>query len=736
MNPELSTGTLEYTARALLQDAKDAMRENIIQGLVELITNSDDAYSKIGAKRGQIRVEVEHRRGRPWTVVVRDRATGMSHREMRERLATLARRTSGFELGKAVRGNRGRGAKDLVAFGRVTFESIKDDSCARFTLAPTGAWELSEPKRCSAAERDRLGLPHNGTVVTVEVSSHIRCPLHDNLCEKLKRDYRLRFVTTDPQRDLVLVNANNPIEKDTLRYEIDFPSFEKVSDNDICIDGYPSIRAHLTVWRLPDRSDARASDPTRLCGILVRGRRTVYDNTLFGFEGNPYAGWFMGHLDCHLIDDLANEYDDRIEKGLKPDARNPMPIISRRRDVAEGLAKAHPFVEALSHACETVIEALVKEEQERERKSSRVVTNEESRRILSRLAREAARFLQDELRQLDAEDPSVLQGEGAKSFQIVPPDPVLSLGEDKTLSVLAREDALDEERDVYVVADPGGVIEILDGSAITLRPHRYREGIFSGQIHVRPLIEDETLLQAKVGDQEDVILVRVRRQADPPPAEEPETLEFEHPRYRLVWNKSKSLLVRVPTELADRNGGQLDVASDNAGIVVRRGRVSLAPSNTGNWFEGRIVVEGRTLGSKGSLIARFLEESALCRVVVEQAEEDTLPRLKIEPVDEDAGPYRALFDPPEPSPEEMQILKIMTKHPSLRPVIGENFERQDSPEWKAVLAEVVTDAFVRRLMERKFPGGAEPLSANDFYLEMYSYSTRLLPRMQRVLDLR
>src|SRR5262245_17707939 len=112
------SGRINYTGRAFHQDAMEAMRGDIVRGLIELITNCDDAYASLTAgRRGKIIVEVEHRRNQPWLVTVRDRATGMTAATMKERLGRLGGRSSGFESGESRRGNLGRGAKDLAAFG-------------------------------------------------------------------------------------------------------------------------------------------------------------------------------------------------------------------------------------------------------------------------------------------------------------------------------------------------------------------------------------------------------------------------------------------------------------------------------------------------------------------------------------------------------------------------------------------------------------------------------------------
>jgi len=139
------SGRVTYGTRAFHQDATEAMGGDIARALIETITNSDDVY---GSKYGKIRIEIEHRRG-PWKVVTRDRATGMSASRMEEAIASLGERTSGFEADADVRGNLGRGAKDIAAFGPVEFESVCDDEYAHMELDPYGNYTIDSPLKAT-----------------------------------------------------------------------------------------------------------------------------------------------------------------------------------------------------------------------------------------------------------------------------------------------------------------------------------------------------------------------------------------------------------------------------------------------------------------------------------------------------------------------------------------------------------------------------------------------------------
>lgn len=83
---------VSYGARAFKQDASNAMKGDTVRGLIELITNADDAYGD--DSHGKIRIEVEHRRSAPWRIIVRDRATGMRKARMAHAIGDIGMRTS------------------------------------------------------------------------------------------------------------------------------------------------------------------------------------------------------------------------------------------------------------------------------------------------------------------------------------------------------------------------------------------------------------------------------------------------------------------------------------------------------------------------------------------------------------------------------------------------------------------------------------------------------------------
>ncbi len=74
----------------------------------------------------------------------------------------------------------------------------------------------------------------------------------------------------------------------------------------------------------------------------------------------------------------------------------------------------------------------------------------------------------------------------------------------------------------------------------------------------------------------------------------------------------------------------------------------------------------------------------------------------------------------------------MIRHPSLSEVLGPNRESEHTREWRAVLAEVVTDAIVRRLMTRRYPI-SQMIDAQTLYTDHVQWMSKLLPKIQRFL---
>ena len=718
----MGTNRVSYGPRAFRQDASNAMKGDIVRALIELITNSDDAYGD--DPRGKIRIDVEHRRSAPWEIRVRDRARGMRKARMATAIGDIGLRTSGFEEGGRVRGNLGRGAKDLAAFGPVTFESICDGFCSTMTLEPDGSFDDPVERKATEEDRQRLGIPRgSGTIVSLKVDDHFRCPQHRKLLERLSKHYQLRDINSDPRRELSLIDLNNGTT-DGIRYGL--PSLAEVTTTELPVPGYQAATVSLTIFRLPERGENSSNDPGRPEGLLIKGRRAIYENTLLSFEGNPHAHWFTGSITCDYIDDLARAYDDAAAAGGEHGPDNPMPLISRSRD---GLEHEHPFYKQLVSAVEPALAALVKEE-ERKAREGTVRESARLRRALDSLGRDLGQLVDADLREID-EDGLVGGGGGAgpNNLRIIPEGAVLYLGEDKTLSVVALRSL--GSSSIQVEVDPEGVVELLDESVIPLTDHPRREDCLIARVHIRPKLEDEeTLLTVRCAEAEAVASIQVRPEREIPGPVPPATLEFERSRYQLAHGKRRTIGLRAPVEVVNlANGTSVSVLSSDSGIVVLGRSINLDFDEDELCFTGRVHVDPRVLGARGELTASLGPVKAACDVAVAQQEEGG-PRLQIKVVDESQGRYRAYLG----REGDATTIKIFGGHVAIRRYLGPNpdFPNQDSQSARVMIAEIVAGEAARLVMERKYRAAGE-LDGPAFYAEHLFYLEKYLASCHKMM---
>ena len=217
------------------------------------------------------------------------------------------------------------------------------------------------------------------------------------------------------------------------------------------------------------------------------------------------------------------------------------------------------------------------------------------------------------------------------------------------------------------------------------------------------------------------------------PITTPESLEFERSTYRLSLHREKSIELRAPSEVVAASGRAANVSSSAPGIVVRTPLVELALDEKRDFWTAAVRVEGRALGTNASIVAALGDRLASTLVSVVRKEEG--PSFRVQVVDEDMGNYRAIEarEQDANTGEDVRIIKVSGRHPALRKILAELTLR--SPEARLVVAEAVTDAAVRYVVNQlyRLRRGLEEFTSERLYLEHYRRVKRLLPRAQTIL---
>jgi len=397
---------LQYADRVALQQADQAIRKDVLRALVEVITNSNDSYSRLEHAgetfSGDIVIEVR-RKHHNSIIRVRDFAEGMDDERMDKVVGTYGEATSGLKEDKHVRGLWGRGLKDAIfGLGHGYVRSFKGDYFYSSSLVlkkgvPT--FELENPIPATPALREKHGIPEgNGTEIEIIVSrDDVKMPQYDNLRNYLQRHFELRPIMSNPARRIILrdmVGAGKIRHEHALSYKS--PRGEKVLDEEIEVEGYP-VRAQVEVYRSNIQLSTKGEEGDYADGgLLVISKSMVISLTMFKFENDPYASFFYGSITCDYLHELL---------------KNDEPVLTATRD---GINWTHPFAKALKTSVEKKIEPLVQAEREHAIHEEQTKLDKRLRKKLDRALRQLNTIASTELR-----DGSI--GEETSRKSLLPP---------------------------------------------------------------------------------------------------------------------------------------------------------------------------------------------------------------------------------------------------------------------------------------------------------------------------
>lgn len=353
---------------------------SIEKALVELITNSDDSYSRLESKDVEVsgRVAIGYERYQKGAVLkVADQAEGMSLGRMCSVLSYGGAHSPMAQGEAGGRGYFGRGLKQAVyGLGHGWIESIYDNRLSRIDLFrdEKGAYLFDDwDGDRSAQEKDytRLGIPNgaNGTQVTIVVENPlVNIPYYHSLVTALKNNIYLRDIMQ--RRSVEMINLSKAGKKQTtLSLHFDEPESEILIGPDEPAAFkfedriYPFV---LTLKKAPDAELALKGDE-RTNGLLVVSGTAVFDCQFFQYENQLGTEFLFGTVVC---------------PGLAGMLAAGHPIISDER---AGLNTKDPFVAAFAGAVSAMIGDTIKREQIRLSHVDHATTSRRTQAMIERV---------------------------------------------------------------------------------------------------------------------------------------------------------------------------------------------------------------------------------------------------------------------------------------------------------------------------------------------------------------
>ena len=367
------------------KQSADASIRSLVDAAVELITNCDDSYRRLEEQgiqaSGKIEISVTRQKGGVckdfW---VRDYAEGMP-KEKLEKAVEFGGETSGFEIGRTVRGLFGRGLKEaIIALGEGEIYTISNN-----TLNAAKIWwdeNARSPKWCPSEEvpdvstdlRRSIGIQHgNGTLVRIRVNNQkIKVPECDKLKEQIANHYALRGITSCDKRRVLLTfegyEKHKHIKRSNISILFESPKGKVVYDKEVKLLGYgDSIRLKIFESLVPLESPHL--NPFAKAGILIKTEASILDNCLFKYDNDPAAFYFFGEAYCQGM-------GEKIRQGETG-------IVDFNRG---GIEWRHEYCQAIKDAIEKVLDPLIREKRkELEKGKEKKEVAETTKKILRKL---------------------------------------------------------------------------------------------------------------------------------------------------------------------------------------------------------------------------------------------------------------------------------------------------------------------------------------------------------------
>jgi hypothetical protein len=712
----------KYGPRAFRQDSAGAMHADIILGLIEAITNCDDSY---GNSTGKIRLTVSPKdNAGHWTVTVSDRAGGISLADAERKLVTAGERTSGHESGERKRGNRGRGAKDLAAFGGVKFESVCGDGALVLAADKNGKFIEFQSMKASDDIRKSLGIMKNGTRVTITCRKNIVRKTFEVLKRQLQNAVSLRQIMTDPRRTVQLAYGDR---EETLRF-IPPKIEETVFDGNIEIPSYGT--AYLTLY-VASESFKESEDLERLGGIVVESGRACHEATLFGSDNHPYASRLFGKIIFEAVDELTRQLDELEEINEDPPDSNPFPIISRVRN---GLEKMHPAYKALRAAVRPIIDDYLK--RAADAAAADAYQNHDTERRNAQMARELAKWAIAE--ELELRSVSVEPGTTPALFEIIPSKHVLEHGQEATFTIRARADivaAKNASVEIEADEDPAGTLQSLPHSIALNAPEDESE-FYTGALRVKAGMSNGTsmiavrlILDGEKTEHSADVLVTVVEPAVSPEIMPPEAFEFASQEYRVLPGKQRKLLLMAPAAIVAEIGRDVILSSSKQEAVVLHGTRVILEEVSEGWFEADVVVEGLQHGGEAVITATTPSKQyhARTKILVRQ---EKAPQFEIR-IEAFPGNQRAVWE----EKDGAVLVRVNAGHPAAARYFGPapRFQLQGELESRIMIAEAVADVAVANALKKEadlLPGTFTDIDA--LQAKRLRKLNELLPRLHRI----
>lgn len=363
---------------------------SIEKALVELITNSDDSYSRLEAAGMAVtgRIDITYERHQVGAVIeVNDEAEGMSFGQA-TRILAYGGAHSPLSRGESRgRGYFGRGLKQAVfGLGAGSLETIRDGRLTRIDLfrSDNGGYLYEDhggDTEVTAEDRARTGLVGDGTRVTLVVENpHVVISRLSSVEHALSGNFYLRDILTRRTVTLSQVEGTSVIASSGRLMFVEPDAVVLVGPDAPFSFEFEGDQFDFTLTLKRSKNDELTmTGDERTNGLVVASDMAVLDCQLFEYENQIGSEYLFGTVRCPAL-------IQRLGRGE--------PVISDER---EGLNAKDPMVAAFSRAVSRQLDEHVYAERDQLKRLERATTSDRTAHmidgLLARMSRAAVRDL-------------------------------------------------------------------------------------------------------------------------------------------------------------------------------------------------------------------------------------------------------------------------------------------------------------------------------------------------------
>lgn len=692
---------------------KDALGNDILRYIAELLTNSDDSYRRLenqnidSNKEKVIYIELKKEKRKSadnsdsYVLSVTDNAEGMTLETLERIFGTYGEDNAGGTPLHA-RGIFGQGASDVLRASAkekrtALIETIKDNSVSKLyynmdeNLTPiinTEKVELSENRLNDY--RNNLRIPQNGTKISFGIPANVKFTdkIKDNLAELIAKYPSFRYLLNQDNRKIIYVYEG----KETI---ISSKEYQFKDENEIVKERFSfiyegkSIDCELKLYLNKNKKN----DETNI--IVCDENYSVFDNTMFDFQNYPSAQVVSGELIIKGLYNLCYEHLNAEE----PDA-----IV---RDNRTGFDTKNSFYIKLNKEIAPKIQEVLNENG-KENKVTNLGNNKKFNEALKKLNK----YMQKELNDVIPGGPGTSKEPPLEGIKFARNFASITIGKQYTLKLYINSNMISSEDKISIICEDS-CIEVTP-DMIDYNEDEIDNGLVIKNISIKALecTTDSAIIQAKVNNYLATIAIDV---IDLDIHYPENGLEFYPNEISLAYNKSHSLKLYVDTNVIPLKS-RIEIKCD--GLEINNNIVTFDEDNLLNDEIAmlEIITTGGKVNESYEVIANYVDltTEALITLIEPSRNENNggglIAGFKLEPNKNMS--YQAYFNPHD------HIIYINTENPINLRIMGDMSDKNpDKPSFTTeqikYLCDIISSQAASLLVKRKNVKNGE-INFDDF----------------------